>query len=179
MQARSCATKPPVSLDSSCHGGCYPPLDASRQGSSAAFGNHCQGNAVPFGFPSQQGTPRPYWMTQSQRNCYPFGIPARFEMSTHKWKMVCGYSFQNAKIPRASSDKEKPGDFYTALIIRLRSFVCHAAQPPFICRRSIYSSLSSSPCEPQSRPADACRRDTRREPWCQPPDDRSCGTPTW
>ena len=41
--------------------------------------------------------------TQSQRNCYPFGIPARFEMSTHKWKMVCRRSFQNDKIPRTSS----------------------------------------------------------------------------
>ena len=61
-----------------------PPLDASRQGSAAAFGNHCQGNAVPFGFPSQQGVPHPYWMTPSQRNRRPFGIPARFDMSTHK-----------------------------------------------------------------------------------------------
>ena len=42
-----------------CHGGCYPPLDASRQGSSAAFGNHCQGYSVPFGFPSQQGALAP------------------------------------------------------------------------------------------------------------------------
>ena len=24
-----------------------------------------------------------------------------FEMGTHKWKMVCGHSFQNAKIPQA------------------------------------------------------------------------------
>ena len=27
--------------------------------------------------------------------------PGRFEMGTHKWKMVCGHSFQNAKIPQA------------------------------------------------------------------------------
>ena len=71
MRAKSCATKPPVSLDSSCHGGCYPPLDASRQGSAAAFGNHCQGSVSPL---------------ESQM---------RFEMSTHKGKMVCGHSFQN------------------------------------------------------------------------------------
>ena len=55
-----------------------PPLDSTRQGSSAAFGNHCQGNAVPFGFPSQQGAPRPYWMTPGQRNCRPFGFPDAF-----------------------------------------------------------------------------------------------------
>lgn len=30
------------------------------------------------------GRSRPYWITQSQRNCHPFGIPARFERSTHK-----------------------------------------------------------------------------------------------
>ena len=85
-----------------------PPLDSSRQGSAAAFGNHCQGYSVPFGFPSQQGASRPYWITQSQRNCHPFGIPARFEMSTHKGKMVYGHSFQNGKtqkIPRASPDE--------------------------------------------------------------------------
>lgn len=78
-----------------------PPLDSTRQGSAAAFGNHCKGNAVPFGFPSQQGAPRPYWMIPSQRNCHPFGIPARFEMSTHKWKMVCGHSSQNEKNPQS------------------------------------------------------------------------------
>ena len=74
-----------------------PPLDSSRQG-----------NAVPFGFPCQQGAPRPYWMTPGQRNCRPFGFPARFEMSTHKGKMVYGHSFQNGKtqkIPRASPDE--------------------------------------------------------------------------
>lgn len=47
-------------------------------------------------------------------------------------KMVCGRSFQNAKIPRASN--KEPGDFYAALIKRLRLFVCHAAQPLCICR---------------------------------------------
>lgn len=46
-----------------------PPLDSTRQGSSAAFGNHCQGYAVPFGIPCQQDAPRPYWMTQGQKNC--------------------------------------------------------------------------------------------------------------
>lgn len=71
-----------------------PPLDSTRQGSSAAFGNHCQGYAVPFGIPCQQDAPRPYWMTQGQKNCRPFGFPARFEMSTHKGKMVCWHSFQ-------------------------------------------------------------------------------------
>ena len=74
-----------------------PPLDST-----------CQGNAVPFGILSQQGAPRPYWMTQGQRNCRPFGIPDAFEMSTHKGKMVYGHSFQNGKtqkIPRASPDE--------------------------------------------------------------------------
>ena len=36
-----------------------PPLASSRQGSAAAFGNHRQGNSVPFGFPSQQGALAP------------------------------------------------------------------------------------------------------------------------
>ena len=72
MRAKSCATKPPVSLDS------------SGQGSAAAFGNHCQGNAVPFGILCQQGAPRPYSMPPGQRTCRPFGFPARFEMRTHK-----------------------------------------------------------------------------------------------
>lgn len=95
--------KPLVSLDSSCHGRRCPPLDSSRQGSSAAFGNHCQGNAVPFGNLCQQDAPRPYWMTQGQRSCRPFGIPARFEMSIHKEKMVCGHSFQNDKTQNPQS----------------------------------------------------------------------------
>ena len=45
----------------------------------------------------------PLLETQSQRNRCPFGIPARFEMSTHKWKMVCGHSFQNAPLGRSSA----------------------------------------------------------------------------
>lgn len=49
--------------------------------------------------PQPTGRSRPYWMTPSQRNCHPFGIPARFEMSTHKWKVVCEHSFQNVKTP--------------------------------------------------------------------------------
>ena len=39
--------------------GLCPPLDSTRQGSAAAFGNHRQGNSVPFGFPSQQGALAP------------------------------------------------------------------------------------------------------------------------
>ena len=38
----------------------------------------------PLWIPLPTGRSRPYWITQSQRNCHPFGIPARFEMSTHK-----------------------------------------------------------------------------------------------
>ena len=30
-----------------------------------------------------------------------FIVQLSFEMGTHKWKMVCGHSFQNAKIPQA------------------------------------------------------------------------------
>ena len=104
--------------------------------------------------------------------CVLKGIP-----TNGKW--FVGIPFKTQKSPGHNPIRRSLGIFYTALIKRLRSFVCYAAQPPFICRRSIYSSLSSSPCEPQSRPADACRRDTRREPWFQPPDDRSCGIPTW
>ena len=81
-------------LVSSGHGGCYPPLDASRQGSAAAFGNHCQGSVSPLES-SANRVLSPLLETPSQRNCHPFGIPARFEMSTHKGKMVCGHSFQN------------------------------------------------------------------------------------
>ncbi len=55
----------------------------------------------PLWIPQPTGRFSPLLETQSQRNCRPFGIPARFEMSTHKWKMVCGHSFQNAKIPTA------------------------------------------------------------------------------
>ena len=60
----------------------------------------------PLWIPQPTGRSSPLLETPSQRNCHPFGIPACFEMSTHKWKMVCGHSFQNAKIPRTSSDKE-------------------------------------------------------------------------
>ena len=60
----------------------------------------------PLWIPQPTGRSSPLMETPSQRNCHPFGIPACFEMSTHKWKMVCGHSFQNAKIPRTSSDKE-------------------------------------------------------------------------
>lgn len=106
--AKSCATKPLVSLDSSCQGGRCPPLDSSRQDSSAAFGNHCQGNTVPFGFPCQQDAPRPYWMTPGQRNCRPFGIPARFEMSTHKgkWFVVTHFKTTERRNPKASSGEK-------------------------------------------------------------------------
>ena len=74
LQARSCATKPPVSLDSSC------------QGSAAAFGNHCQGNAVPFGFPSQQGALAPIGDVRAKGIAIPLESQPRFEMSTHKQK---------------------------------------------------------------------------------------------
>ena len=39
----------------------------------------------------------------------PFGIPSRFERSTHKGKMVCGRSFQNEKIPQTILQHEKEG----------------------------------------------------------------------
>ena len=56
--------------------------------------------------PLPTGCSRPYWRRKSQRNCCPFGILARFERNAHKGKMVCGHSFQNANIPRTSSDKK-------------------------------------------------------------------------
>ena len=56
--------------------------------------------------PLPTGHSRPYWKPRAKGKSHPFGIPARFEMYTHKGKMVCGHSFQNAKIPRTSSDKE-------------------------------------------------------------------------
>lgn len=49
----------------------------------------------PLWIPQPTGLSPPLLETRSQRNCHPFGIPARFEMSTHKWKMICVSSFQN------------------------------------------------------------------------------------
>ena len=73
------------------------------------------------------GHSRPYWRRKSQRNRRPFGFPARFERSTHKWKMVCGHLFQNAKIPRTSPDKEmKFWEFFQQSILA----------PPFLVSRS-------------------------------------------
>ena len=60
----------------------------------------------PLWIPQPTGRSRPYWKPRAKGICHPFGIPARFEMSTHKWKMVCGHSFQNEIIPRASSGKK-------------------------------------------------------------------------
>ena len=51
----------------------------------------------PLWIPQPTGCSPPLLETPRQRNCHPFGIPARFEMSTHKWKMVCGHSSQNEK----------------------------------------------------------------------------------
>lgn len=48
----------------------------------------------PLWIPLPTGRTRPYWRRKSQRNRCPFGIPARFEMSTHKWKIVCGHSYK-------------------------------------------------------------------------------------
>ena len=62
----------------------------------------------PLWIPQPTGCSPPLLETPRQRNCHPFGIPARFEMSTHKGKMVYGHSFQNGKtqkIPRASPDE--------------------------------------------------------------------------
>src|SRR5699024_8095949 len=50
--------------------------------------------------PANRALP-PLLETQSQRNCHPFGIPARFERNAHKGKMVCEHSSQNVKIPTA------------------------------------------------------------------------------
>ena len=55
----------------------------------------------PLWIPQPTGRSRPHWKPRAKGICHPFGIPARFEMGTHKWKMVCGHSFQNAKIPQA------------------------------------------------------------------------------
>ena len=60
----------------------------------------------PLWIPQPTGCSPPLLETPRQRNCHPFGIPARFERNAHKGKMVCGHSFQNANIPRTSSDKK-------------------------------------------------------------------------
>lgn len=66
----------------------------------------------PLWIPLPTGCSSPLLETQGQRNRHPFGILARFEMSTHKWKKVRGHSFQNAKIPQASLyQRGKPAGF--------------------------------------------------------------------
>ena len=60
----------------------------------------------PLWIPQPTGRSRPYWKPRAKGIAIPLESQMRFEMSTHKWKMVCGRSFQNAKIPRTSSDKE-------------------------------------------------------------------------
>ena len=82
-----------------------PPLETTAKGPLSPLETTAKGTPSPLDSPANRAL-SPLLETQSQRNCHPFGIPARFEMSTHKWKMVCGHSFQNAKIPRASSDTE-------------------------------------------------------------------------
>ena len=57
----------------------------------------------------------PLLETQSQRNCRPFGFPARFEMSTHKLKMVCGRSFQNSGIIKKTTPD--PGELLWSEVV--------------------------------------------------------------
>ena len=40
----------------------------------------------PLWIPLPTGRSRPYWKPRAKGICHPFGIPARFEMSTHKEK---------------------------------------------------------------------------------------------
>ena len=47
----------------------------------------------PLWNPLPTGRSRPYWKPRAKGIIHPFGIPARFEMSTHKEKLVCGHSF--------------------------------------------------------------------------------------
>ena len=63
-----------------------PPLETTAKGTLS-----------PLDSPANRAL-SPLLETPSQRNCHPFGISARFEMSTHKWKIVCGHSFQNGKM---------------------------------------------------------------------------------
>ena len=60
----------------------------------------------PLWNPQPTGRSRPYWKPRAKGIAIPLESQMRFEMSTHKGKMVCGHSLQNAKIPRTSSDKE-------------------------------------------------------------------------
>ena len=57
----------------------------------------------PLWIPQPTGRSRPYWKPRAKGICHPFGIPARFGMSTHKEKMNCGHSFQNAPLGRSSA----------------------------------------------------------------------------
>ena len=69
--------------------GCLPPRQRRR------LWKPLPGVLCPLWKPLPTGRSHPYWITQSQRNCRPFGFPARFERSTHKGKMVYGHSYQN------------------------------------------------------------------------------------
>ena len=57
-----------------------------------SIGFHPPRERCPLCIHKPTGRSRPYWMTPSQRNCHPFGIPARFEMSTHKQESVFVYT---------------------------------------------------------------------------------------
>ena len=82
---------------------------------------------VPFVSISQQGALTPIGDVRAKVTAVPLDSQMRFERSTHKWKMVCGHLFQNAKIPRTSSCKKmKFWEFFQQSILA----------PPFSVSRS-------------------------------------------
>lgn len=118
------------------------------------------------------GCSSPLLETQGQRNRHPFGIPARFEMSTHKWKKVRGHSFQNAKIPQASLyQRGKPAGFsllnyFSSGLLRsnprinFRSGstaegVTDSSSSPI--RRNVSVNVGSAPSSPQIPTQQPCR----------------------
>ena len=58
--------------------GCLPPRQRCR------LWKPLPRERCPLWIPQPTGRSRPYWKPRAKGKSYPFGIPARFEMSTHK-----------------------------------------------------------------------------------------------
>ena len=57
----------------------------------------------PLWSPLPTGRSRPYWKPRAKGTAIPLESQMRFGMRTHKEKMNCGHSFQNAPLGRSSA----------------------------------------------------------------------------
>ena len=57
----------------------------------------------PLWIPLPTGRSRPYWKPRAKGTAIPLESQMRFGMRTHKEKMNCGHSFQNAPLGRSSA----------------------------------------------------------------------------